>query len=209
MNNEILVANTSSITVYSHSGPGMSARCGRISGEATGLTDPVGLALDTVNNEVMVANRDTGSVTVHSRTASGNVAPLRTISGTATGLVRPLGLTVDTISNEVVVANLGDLFNAGDDTVTVYSRTANGNVGPLRTLSAATGLRTPTSVAVATSGACPPLVFDLDFSEGEYADCFREVLGGNEITDGPDLGGTGHSAVNFNGSATQDLAERV
>jgi hypothetical protein len=52
---------------------------------------------------------------------------------------------------------------------------------------------------VTTRVACP-LAFDFDFSGGEYVDCFRELLRGSEISDGPDLGGTGHFAVNFKGS---------
>jgi hypothetical protein len=45
----------------------------------------MGLAVDPVNDELIVANNGY-SVTVYSRTADGNVAPTRTISGSATRL---------------------------------------------------------------------------------------------------------------------------
>src|SRR5262245_17830533 len=40
----------------------------------------------------------------------------------------------------------------------------------------------------------------LDFCGTEYQDNFRGVFRGSDITSGPDLGGTGHCAVNFKGS---------
>ena len=51
------------------------------------LDEPIGLAVDTVNNEILVANIN--SIRVYSRDADGNVAPLRTISGASTGLMNP------------------------------------------------------------------------------------------------------------------------
>jgi hypothetical protein len=95
------------------------------------------VVVDTVNNELVVANTDGHSVTVYSRTASGNTAPLRNLSGPATGLSFP-GVAVDTVNNELLVGN------GGNNSITVYSRTASGNTAPLRTLSGpATGLSVP------------------------------------------------------------------
>jgi hypothetical protein len=66
-------------------------------------------------------------------------------------LNNPNGLALDTVNNELAVTNF---FIPGF--VTVYSRTANGNVAPLRTLSgAATGLAGPTFLAITTGGAPP------------------------------------------------------
>jgi hypothetical protein len=62
----------------------------------------------------------------------------------------PIGLAEDLVNDEVAVAN------SSGNSVTVYARTANGNVAPLRTLSgAATGLNGPVFVAI-TTGAAPP-----------------------------------------------------
>src|SRR5262249_48030290 len=120
-------------------------------GPATGLRLPWGLVVDTVHNEVIVANEGVEigpvppSITVYSRTANGNVAPLRTIKGSATGLSGPSGLALDILHNELGVPN------AIPNSITVYSRTAHGNVAPLRTLSGTgTGLNDPSGVAVDT-----------------------------------------------------------
>ena len=51
--------------------------------------------------------------------------------------------------------------------------------------------------------------FDFDFSGGRYVDCFRELLRGSEISDGPDVGGTGHFAVNFKGGTGSTSAPWV
>ena len=146
--NEILVANISSVAVYSLTASGNEAPLRTISGGATGLAQPIGLAVDTRNHELLVANES--SITVYGRTASGNVAPLRTISGGATGLLNPAGLAVDTDNNEILVANIGS-GAVDSSSITVYSRTASGNVAPLRTISGgATGLAQPIGLAVDT-----------------------------------------------------------
>jgi len=151
---ELFVTNGGgdSVTVYARTANGHTAPLRTISGAATGLNGATGLAVDTVNNELVVSNIFGNSVTVYARTANGNVAPLRTISGAATGLNGPLGNAVDTVNNELAVAN----FVPGSSSVTVYGRTANGNVAPLRTLQgAATGLNIPVFVGITTGGAPP------------------------------------------------------
>jgi DNA-binding beta-propeller fold protein YncE len=153
VNNEFFVTIGASlgpsVLVFSRTANGNVAPLRTISGAATGLISPYGVAVDIVNNEVAVTNLSGNSVTVYSRTANGNVAPLRTISGAATGLNGPLGLAVDTVNNELAVVNL-------NTSVTVYTRTANGNVAPLRTLQgAATGLNIPLFVGITTGGAPP------------------------------------------------------
>jgi hypothetical protein len=56
------------------------------------MSNPNGLVVDTVNNEILVANDTNNSVTVYSRTATGNVAPIRTLNGAATSLNGPFYL---------------------------------------------------------------------------------------------------------------------
>jgi hypothetical protein len=50
--------------------------------------------VDTVNNQIFVANNGNGSITVYGRTDTGNVAPVRTIAGASTGLSGPWGLAL-------------------------------------------------------------------------------------------------------------------
>jgi hypothetical protein len=58
----------------------------------------------------------------------------------------PFGVVVDLVNNELVVANLGT------PSITVYTRTADGNTAPLRTLSGAlTALSSPRLLAVTTT----------------------------------------------------------
>jgi len=57
-NNELLVVNqvTNSVTVYARTASGNVAPLRTLSGAATGLSNPIGLAVDTVNNELAVGN---------------------------------------------------------------------------------------------------------------------------------------------------------
>jgi DNA-binding beta-propeller fold protein YncE len=143
VNNEIFITNfaypdRSSITVYTRTANGNASPVRTISGNLTGLNAPNGIAVDTANNEIFVANYLSNSINVYTRTAKGNTAPLRTISG----LGGPISVAVDTINNEIFVANLDS------NTIAVYARTASGNATPIRTFAT---LGTPTdAIAVDT-----------------------------------------------------------
>ncbi len=109
------------------------------------------MAVDAVNNEIVVTNQGNNSITVHARTAYGNVAPLRTIVGAATSLSQPFGLSVDPINDEIAVANLSN------NSVTVYARTGSGNAAPIRTITGATTtLVAPFFLAEVVGGVPPP-----------------------------------------------------
>ena len=90
-------------------------------------------------------------------------------------------------------------------TVTVYGRTAGGPPGqPMPTSSRfepsageLTDLDGPAFPVVATC----PAVFDVDFSGDTYSRCFRELLRENEITAGQDLGDTGQTSLNVEGTS--------
>lgn len=75
--------------------------------DRTGLNEPCGIYVDTINGEMVVANRGNDSITIYSRTASGDVAPIRTITGSSTGLKGPRGLDLDRVTNEIWVAHRG------------------------------------------------------------------------------------------------------
>jgi len=117
-----------SIRVYSRTGDGDAIPMRVIEGPKTGLSLPMKIFVDSVHNEIFVANSGTSSILVFSRTAKGDVAPIRKIEGAATGLKKPVGLYVDLKNDELWVTS-PELHNS-----TVYRRTANGNAAPLRTL---------------------------------------------------------------------------
>src|SRR5678816_4622306 len=73
---EVFVTNYlgDSVTTYSRTARGFRVPLRIIGGPTTGLLAPAGIAVDTVNNEILVAN--ISSITVHSRTARGDAAPL-------------------------------------------------------------------------------------------------------------------------------------
>ena len=117
-----------SITVYARTAENNAAPVRIIRGPKTELTLPMKVFLDTVHNELFVANSGTNSILVFSRTANGDVAPIRKIQGPATNLRKPVGLFVD-VKNDEVWATSPELHIA-----VVHRRTAQGNATPLRTL---------------------------------------------------------------------------
>jgi len=117
-----------SIRTYSRTANGDAIPVRVIEGPKTGLSLPMKIAVDSVHNEIFVANSGTSSILVFARTANGDVAPIRKIEGPATALSKPVGLYVD-VKNDEVWATSPELH-----TSTVYRRTANGNAAPLRTL---------------------------------------------------------------------------
>jgi DNA-binding beta-propeller fold protein YncE len=115
----------------------------------TQIDGPVSIAIDTVNNEIFVGNNNNSSITVYGRTANGSVAPMRTISGASTGISGPWGMAVDTVNNEIFVSNYS--ANNWSGSITVYGRTASGNVAPTRSISGGnTGMSSPKSIALDT-----------------------------------------------------------
>jgi hypothetical protein len=145
---EVFVANylQSSVTVYSRAASGAATPVRTI---RTGVKNPFGVLVDVLHGEIIVVNNTDGSsrigsIQVYAANANyPNDVPKRTISGPATGLVASTGLALDILRDELFVAN--------DDTssITVYPRTANGNVAPQRTIQgAATNLAGPLALAL-------------------------------------------------------------
>lgn len=136
-----------SITVYSRTATGDAVPLRVIQGLRTEINLPMKIHVDTVHDELLVANSGTNSLLVFGRTAGGDVAPLRKIQGPATRLSKPHGVFVDVKNDEIWAAN------PADHTATVYPRTASGNVPPLRVLrgapdgTPAAGLGNPGGVA--------------------------------------------------------------
>ena len=90
----------------------------------TGIQKARGVTLDRDNKEILVVNNDGKffSIEVFPQFADGLVEYPRIIAGIESGLSDPWDIAVDTVNNEIFVSNMGN------NTVTVYSRTANCNV---------------------------------------------------------------------------------
>lgn len=107
-----------------------------ISGNLTGLTGVVSLALDPVNRELWVCDVSLAEVLVFDMDADGNVPPLRVIDAAA--LDSPRGVMIDLVHDEVYAVDF--VSNA----VFVFPRTQNGNAAPIRTLTGPlTGVSAP------------------------------------------------------------------
>lgn len=120
-----------SISVHSRTAENDAAPLRVIRGPKTELSLPMKIFVDTVHDELFVANSGTSSILVFSRTASGDVAPIRKIQGPTTRLKKPVGLFVDTKNDEVWATN------PEEHTATVYKRDAEGDAAPLRIIRAA------------------------------------------------------------------------
>jgi DNA-binding beta-propeller fold protein YncE len=120
-----------SITVHSRLAQDDAVPLRAIRGPKTELSLPMKIFVDTIHNEIFVANSGSSAILVFSRTAGGDVAPIRKIQGPATRLKRPVGLFVDLKNDEVWATN------PEEHSATVYSRTAEGNTPPLRILHSA------------------------------------------------------------------------
>ena len=116
----------SSLTIYDGDANGDVAPLRTIQGPMSQLDWPMGVAVDEVNNEILVANNGNSSVLVFARTANGNTPPRRVIRGALTGINGPMG--VASAKGEIWIANFGD------HTALVFPRLAAGNVAPRRIL---------------------------------------------------------------------------
>ena len=117
-----------SVTIYAADAGGDAAPLRTITGPKTGLNWPMGISIDTANDEIFVANNGDSSVRVFKRSATGDAAPVRVLKGPLTGISGPMGVAVDTKNDEVWVSNYGE------HTAVVFARTATGNVSPKRIL---------------------------------------------------------------------------
>ncbi|MGD0290937.1 MAG: NHL repeat-containing protein [Candidatus Binataceae bacterium] len=143
------------ITIYAAGSDGNVAPIVTISGAATGLSFPIGIALDA-NGNIYVANSETAntksylpSVTVYAAGSTGNAPPIAIIAGANTGLSYPQGLAVDSSGNlyaEGYVSGVGYSVN-------VYAAGSDGNVSPIARIAGAdTGLTGFTGIVVDSSG---------------------------------------------------------
>jgi hypothetical protein len=126
---------------------------GRLVGLATGLAQPVGIAIDLKNNVEYVSNFSANTVAMFPLGALGNVPPICVLGGPLTLLNGPAEIAVEpaiagaTHVGWIYVAN----FTGGD--VTVYHPGACGNVAPAHMIKGAlTKLVHPWGIDVFKSG---------------------------------------------------------
>ena len=97
-----------------------------IQGPLTQLQYPDQLAIDPVNNEIVVPQGD--AVLVFRREANGNVAPVRVLQG-PDAMRRASAVAVDAMHNLLLVS--GGPADGGDGGIMIFDRTAQGNTRPL------------------------------------------------------------------------------
>jgi len=137
-----------------------------------------GIFLDRKNDELVMTLEGLNKISVYRRLAKGDEKPLRIIQGPTTGLAGPHGVFVDTEHDEILVTNHGNWYKVKTGTglkvlgygkqeeppetldapstgkflppsITVYSRKANGDVAPLRTIQGSnTQLNWPSGIYV-------------------------------------------------------------
>jgi DNA-binding beta-propeller fold protein YncE len=143
-NNRLYVADTSGNAISRLEGAslqnGTAVVAATISGAATGLAHPQGLALDS-SGRLIVSNAAGPSLTIYASaaTASRNVSPAATLSGAATQLSGPDQILLNQGQNN------GELYVADNlaGAILVFTNlaSATGNVAPARSISgSATGL---------------------------------------------------------------------
>ena len=117
-----------SIIVHDMKASGDVAPIRVISGPKTGLNWATGLAVDSENGDLYVANDMDNSILVFDVKDQGDVAPKRKIKGPKTGLGNPTGVWVDMENKEVWAANFMN------HSATVYPLGATGDVAPKRVI---------------------------------------------------------------------------
>jgi 6-phosphogluconolactonase (cycloisomerase 2 family) len=137
VNDEIVTVlndTADSVVVFKRTADGNVPPLRAIRGGNTQMYRPYGVFVDTVNDEIFVTNERIQLITVFSRKADGDVAPLRVIQGERTEMATPKGIFVDTVHNEILVTNFGSAHPniIKPPSITVYPRTAQGDVRPLR-----------------------------------------------------------------------------
>ncbi|HKW45450.1 MAG TPA: NHL repeat-containing protein [Candidatus Eremiobacteraceae bacterium] len=138
------------VLVFPQNTNGGTAPAQDITGNTTGLSIPLGIAVDHSGN-MWVTNSGTSSITEYPAGATGDIAPINTVQGSATFLSSPVGIAVDANSDLFVVNS--QLDSSGFFEVLEFGPNPTGNQAPIRRIGgAATLLNSPQYVVVDPSG---------------------------------------------------------
>jgi hypothetical protein len=134
------------VTVWPAGSNGAVTPSAVISGPATHLSNPVGIAIDSADNIYVADNTyetdENTSVLVFSAGANGNAKPLRIIKGSKTKLDFPVGIALDA-NDDIYVSN------SNNNSITVYAAGSSGNVAPIRIIKGAkTGFNSIAGIAI-------------------------------------------------------------
>jgi hypothetical protein len=118
-----------SIAVFPAGANGPTMPTKLLEGPRTGLTNPLGIAVDT-RGRMFVTNSDqhTQKVLVFAANANGNVEPAYTIQGRRTRLVGPSGIALDR-NGALAVTNFS---YTGQQSIVEYAAGSRGDVAPAR-----------------------------------------------------------------------------
>jgi sugar lactone lactonase YvrE len=118
------------VRVFAAAAGGNVAPMRVISGSATNLVTPEGLALDRSGN-IYVANVGTNAINIYSGKANGNTGPIRFIGGASTRINAPAGISVDAAG----YTYLGNQSQSPNNApVLVFAPGAAGNVAPVQSI---------------------------------------------------------------------------
>jgi hypothetical protein len=136
------------IQVFAAGSNGNVASIRTITGAATGIAGPEGLALDAAG-DLYVANAGTNAITVYAPGATGNAAPIRTIAGSKTRLDAPCGVALDGLGYLYVGTEDGQQPAGVHLPVLVFAPNAKGDAAPVSTITFNTeSLAVPSGVAL-------------------------------------------------------------
>ena len=122
-----------SIAIYPPGSTGQMLPTATISGVDTGLTGPVGIALDSTGN-IYVTNYFggpalNGSITEYAPGDRGDVTPIATITSTGYAVSTPHGIALDS-AGDIYVAN----FTGNNGSISVFAPGSNGNATPIASI---------------------------------------------------------------------------
>ena len=202
---KIYVVNNgnNSVTVYAAGSSGNAAPAAIIAGPDTKLNNPVGVALDGVDN-VYVLNCGTclggdnpqDSVTVFAAGSNGDVTPTAVIAGSNTGLMSSVGVALDGGGKIYVLSALGN--------VAVFAANSSGDVAPIATMTGGcnSGICGPSGVALDSGGniyiandpyESPPSVTVYAAGSSGVVTPTATIKGSNTGLDGPSAIGVAQS----------------
>jgi len=152
------LSGNGSVTVYAADSNGNATPTATIAGPDTGLSTPVGIALDASGN-IYVANVSgppfvdggpAGSITEYPAGSNGDTTPMATISNTVfPGMANPTGIAVDQVSGNIFVVSAG----GGVSNVVEYTPGSSGTATPIAIITGSnTGLGTTEADSIATFG---------------------------------------------------------